>query len=97
MTTVPHVEIPYGDTTLNLIVGMLQSKSICKEFGGLVPAWQAVSGMDLAATTKIIAIGSGKTVAEVEATVFEGGLYVLTAPLDRYLNLLSSGGRDVAA
>ncbi len=98
MTTIPSVEVPYGDTTLSLAVGATQSKIISGAFGGLVAAWQAVTGMDLVACTKIIALGSDKSVAEIETTVFEGGLYVLTAPLDRYLNLLASGGReDVAA
>lgn len=94
-TIIPSVEIPYGDTTLSLTVGMPQSKSISAAFGGLVPAWQqAVTDMNLEACIKIVALGSGKANADIEATIFEGGLYVLKAPLDRYLNLLATGGRE---
>lgn len=100
MKTVTSFEIPYGETTLNLAVGLAASRAISSVFGGLVTACKAaVIDMDFAAYVKIVALGSGKSISEVEGTVYEGGLHVLRAPIERYLELLANGGRekDVAA
>jgi hypothetical protein len=97
MTTIPTVEIPFGDTTLDLKVGLAQSKQINSAFGGFVAAYQKVTGLDLQACIAIVALGADKPAPEVEAALYAQGLHVLKAPLERYLNLLANGGREKAA
>ena len=106
---IPSVEIPYGDSTLTLTVGLAQTKAISRAFGGMIPAWKALSALDLTGFATIIKIGSTKEallnsvipvmtgVDEVEAKIYPNGLHVLSAPLDRYLNLLVDGGKEKEA
>jgi hypothetical protein len=95
--TITTLEIPYGDATLDLKVGMDQACAISDAFGGLVPAYQKITSWDMLACSAVVALGSGKPAAEVASVVYAQGLVVLTPLLDRYLNLLVNGGRDAAA
>lgn len=96
-TIIPSVEIPFGDSTLDLKVDFTRSKQINSAFGGFVAAYQKVTGLDLQACIAIVALGSGKDVADVEAALYAQGLNVVKEPLERYLNLLANGGREKSA
>jgi hypothetical protein len=102
-TAVKEFEVTIGvfkKVTLN--VDMKTASKVSTLFGGLVPAFTKIQNYDPTAYTQIILIGTGKTAVEIdkefagfEADVFEIGLPALREPLEKYLNLLSNGGREL--
>ena len=108
MTPVPFVEVPYGDSTLKLVVDIAHAKAICFAFSGMLPAWKSVESLNISGYATIIKIGSTSGnaltafslgipitgVADVEETIFAMGVHGFTQPLDKYLNLLATGGKE---
>lgn len=90
------LEIKLGDKVVTLKCDLERLRRVSDYFGGMVPAWKAVTAFELPAYVKIVAAGMGKTLPDeaLEASVFEAGMQDLKPSIEKYLNRLINGGRD---
>lgn len=87
------VDIFLGDTVATLSCTLDAAKKVDAHFGNFGEAFRAVSFMSLSAFLAVIAAGTGKASAEIEAGVFATGMESLAIPVKSYLQLLANGGR----
>lgn len=80
-----------GVGTLRCTLGA--AKAVNNYFGGFISANDALARMDFSATCAVVAAGLGKSVADIEETVFRAGQADIHAKVRKYLDLLANNGR----
>ena len=85
--------IQLGDQTVTLQFSLKAAKTINGYFGNFVEAYQRIGKMDIHAYTAVIAAGLGKTVHDVEQSVFATGMDSLAVDIADYLAWLTNGGK----
>ena len=91
------VEITIGGKKCELKCTLNAAMTVSDEFGGLVPALQAVQSANLRSTFAVIYAGLGVTdlqeQEEIAEKVYAGGVKNTADPLFKYLNLIFNGGK----
>lgn len=64
---------------------------------GYIEAQRRVAAMDADAIASVIALGLGKSVADIEQDVFKTGILKLSAPVSEFLVMLANGGKPLTA